>query len=154
MLKDIKNFLALSDHLLSSGMPTAQQVIEIAEAGVQIVINLAPYDTERDLAEEGSLVKSAGMEYLNIPVEWDAPTLHDLEAFMKAMDTNKDRKVLVHCRANYRATGFVALYRILRLGWKPDQAFKDLRRIWDPEDYPVWKEFIDDRLAGHERTSE
>ncbi len=148
MLNDIRNFLALSDKLLSSGMPTAEQVTDIARDGVDLVINLAPYDPERDLANEDSLVRAAGMGYLNIPVYWDAPTQGDLQAFMQVMADNQDRKVLVHCRANYRATGFVALYRILRLGWQPEEAFKDLRRIWNPEDYPVWQKFIDDRLAA------
>jgi uncharacterized protein (TIGR01244 family) len=147
VLSEIYNFLPLTNNLLSSGMPTADQVTEIAQSGVQMVINLAPFDPERDLQDEASLVKSAGMEYLSIPVEWDAPAQKDLQAFIKAMEANTDRKVLVHCRANFRATGFVTLYRILRLGWKPDEAFKDLRRIWNPEDYPVWKKFIDDNLS-------
>lgn len=37
MLEDIRNFLRLSDHLLSSGMPTAEQLAEVAEAGVEVV---------------------------------------------------------------------------------------------------------------------
>jgi uncharacterized protein (TIGR01244 family) len=154
VLSEIYNFLPLADDLLSSGMPTADQVAEIAQAGVQLVINLAPFDPARDLHDEASLVKSAGMDYLNIPVQWEAPTQADLQAFIKAMDANTGRKVLVHCRANYRATGFVTLYRILRLGWEPDAAFKNLRRIWKPEDYPVWQEFIGQSLAGQKRSSE
>ncbi len=147
MLNDIYNFLPLTDTLLSSGMPTADQVPELAQAGVELVIDLAPFGPERDLHDEASLVRSAGMDYLNIPVDWDAPAQEDLQAFIKAMDANTDRKILVHCRANFRATGFVTLYRILRLGWKPDEAFKDLRRIWNPEDSPVWKKFIDGNVS-------
>ncbi len=146
MLKDIKNFLPLTDNLLSSGMPTGDQLGEVAAAGVQLVINLAPFDPDRDLHDEAKLVKSFGMDYLNIPVDWDAPTERDLEAFLQAMDANRERKVLVHCRANYRAIGFISLYRVLKLGWQPQEAFTDLRRIWNPEDYPVWKKFLDDNL--------
>ena len=65
---------------------------------------------------------------------------------MNAMDAHKDQKMLVHCEANYRATGFVALYRILRLGWDQEEAFQDLRRIWNPEKFPVWQKFIDENL--------
>ncbi len=85
MLKDIYNFLPLTDKLLSSGMPTAVQMKSIAEAGVKVVINLAPFDPERDLKNEGLLVESLGMKYINIPVEWESPTRQNLEAFMKAM---------------------------------------------------------------------
>ncbi len=150
MLKDIKNFLPLTDKLLSSGMPTGDQLGELAAAGVQLVINLAPFNPDRDLHDEAKLVKSLGMDYLNIPVDWDAPTTQDLDTFLKAMDANRDRKVLVHCRANYRATGFISMYRVLRLGWQPQEAFKDLRRIWNPEEYPVWKKFLEDNLSRGE----
>ncbi len=147
MRMDIRNFVPLGDKLLSSGMPTANQIDALAREGVQMVINLAPFDPARDLADEGTLVSRAGMDYLNIPVDWEAPTQQDLRAFMDAMDANQERKILVHCRANYRATGFVSLYRVLRQGWEPELAFKELRTIWKPEDYPVWKRFIDDNLS-------
>lgn len=146
MIQDIRNFLQLNENLLSSGMPTAEQMKSVAEAGVKVVINLAPFDPERDLANEGSLVESLGMKYINIPVEWESPTRQNFDAFVKAMDENRDNKKLVHCRANYRATGFVTLYRILRLGWKREEAFKDLYRIWNLDEYPVWKKFFEENL--------
>jgi uncharacterized protein (TIGR01244 family) len=147
VIEEIYNFLALSDQLLCSGMPSAVQITELAAAGVRRVINLATFDPEQDPPDEASLVESLGMKYESIPVDWDAPTPQDLEAFMQVMDANGDRKVLVHCRANYRATAFIALYRILRLGWRPEAALHDVRRIWDPADYPIWDKFIKEQLA-------
>jgi protein tyrosine phosphatase (PTP) superfamily phosphohydrolase (DUF442 family) len=146
VIEDIRNFLKLNKNLLSGGMPTADQMKSVAEAGVKVVINLAPFEAERDLANEGTLVESLGMKYINIPVDWEAPVQKNLEDFIKAMDENQNEKTLVHCRANYRATGFITLYRIKRLGWKPEDAFKDLRRIWNLDEYPVWKKFIDENL--------
>ncbi len=148
MIDEIYNFLPLSDKLLTSGMPTADQLADASKSGVQMVINLAPFDPARDLADEQALVKSLGMRYLNIPVNWEHPTPQDLEEFMEAMETHRGDKLLVHCRANYRVTGFVTLYRVLRLGWDQAEAFKDLRRIWNPDEYPVWKKFIEDNLLG------
>ena len=148
MVEDIYNFLALSDKLLTSGMPTADQLIDASKSGVQMVINLAPFDPARDLAGEAALVKSLGMAYINIPVEWEHPTRQNLEEFMDAMDEHKRDKLLVHCRANYRVSSFISLYRILRLGWKQEAAFKDLRRIWNPEEFPVWKQLIEDNISS------
>ncbi len=147
MLKDIYNFLPLTDQLLSSGMPTAEQMKTIAEAEVKVVINLAPFDPEKDLKDEGALVKSLGMKYINIPVEWESPTRQNLEAFVTAMDENNNDKMLIHCRANFRASSFIMLYRVQRLGWKRDEAFKVLRQIWNPDEYPIWKKFIEDNLS-------
>jgi hypothetical protein len=65
---------------------------------------------------------------------------------MDTMDSNKDKKILVHCQANFRATAFIAMYRILRQGWTQEHAMADMHQIWDEEDYPIWKMFIDDTL--------
>ena len=147
-LEEIYNFLPLTDTLLSSGMPTADQMTEVSSAGVQVVINLALPTSERALPNEADLVRSLGMKYVGIPVEWDKPTRANLDDFMNAMDANKGSKLLVHCQANYRATGFITLYRILRLGWEQATALEDLHRIWDPGDYPVWQKFIEENLSA------
>jgi protein tyrosine phosphatase (PTP) superfamily phosphohydrolase (DUF442 family) len=68
------------------------------------------------------------MKYINVPVLWNNPMRENLDAFMDAMDSHKDKSILVHCEANYRATGFVTLYRILRLGWDRETAVKDMTR--------------------------
>lgn len=148
MLEDIYNFLALTETLLSSGMPTTGQMADVSKSGVHVVINLAMPTSESTLPDEAQLVESLGMKYIGIPVEWENPTSENLKDFMDAMDTNKEKRMLVHCQANYRATGFIALYRILRLGWDQSRAFQDLRRIWNPGDYPVWKKFIEENLAA------
>jgi hypothetical protein len=62
------------------------------------------------------------------------------------MEGNKDKKIFVHCQANFRATAFIAMYRILRQGWTPGDAMADMHQIWDEEDYPIWKMFIEATL--------
>jgi protein tyrosine phosphatase (PTP) superfamily phosphohydrolase (DUF442 family) len=153
MIEDIYHFLRLNDRLLTSGMPTAEQLADASMQGVQVVINLAMPDSDRALRDEESVVESLGMKYIGIPVEWDHPTQDDLGAFMTAMEAHKADKLLVHCQANYRVTGFMTLYRVLRLGWEPAEAFKDLRRIWNPDEYPIWKTFLEDNLPAGTRIS-
>ena len=148
MLQNIYHFLQLNDRLFTGGMPTAQQLEDASKAGVQVVINLALPDSERALQDEQSIVRSLGMQYIAIPVVWDLPTRRDLDEFMDAMDAHSDETLLVHCQANYRVSGFMALYRILRLGWDPSEALKDVRRIWNPADYPVWEKFMEANLSA------
>jgi protein tyrosine phosphatase (PTP) superfamily phosphohydrolase (DUF442 family) len=146
MFKNIYNFLPLSDSLFTGGMPTADQLEDGAQQGLQLVINLAPHDVIDALPDEAALVQSLGMQYVNIPVLWDTPTRDGLGRFMELMDQNQETKTLVHCQANFRATAFVAMYRILRQGWKPEEAMEGLQKIWDVEDYPIWKLFIEETL--------
>lgn len=146
MFEQIYNFRQLSGNLFSGGMPKAEQLIDALNHGIQVVINLAPQDEEGALSNEMELVNSLGMNYINIPVLWDNPTRNNLEDFFKAMDTHGESNILVHCQANYRATCFITLYWINRLGWEIETAFEDLRKIWNPADYPIWEKFIEENL--------
>jgi protein tyrosine phosphatase (PTP) superfamily phosphohydrolase (DUF442 family) len=147
-LEEIRNFLPLSENLLSGGMPKAEQLRDAAGQGVQVVINLALHDNPNALSEEEKLVKSLGMTYINIPVVWTHPTRENLNEFLDAMDAHNEEKVLVHCEANYRATAFPALYRILRLGWKREDALEVMHQIWSEEKYSVWKKFIEESIGN------
>jgi len=145
-MKDIYNYLFYHEKLSSSGMPKAEQMKSVAEAGVQMVINLAPHDVPDAIPNEAELVSSLGMQYLNIPVNWGTPTKDGLNIFMDAMDANKDKKIHVHCEANFRASGFILMHRVLRLGWKAEDAFAVMHTIWDEDAYPVWKMFVEDAM--------
>ena len=145
-MKDIYNFLYYNDKLSSSGMPTEDEVKLIAGANVQVVINLAPHDVPQALLNEKQLVESLGMEYIHIPVNWSTPTRDGLNVFMDEMDVNRDKKIHVHCEANFRASAFIAIYRIMRLSWQEDDALKIMRQIWDEDAYPIWKMFIEDAI--------
>lgn len=145
-MNDIYNYLHYHEKLSSSGMPTEEQVKSIADAGVQVVINLAPNDVPQAIPNEEQLVKSFGMEYIHIPVNWGTPTRDGLNIFMDKMDVNTDKKIHVHCEANFRASAFIAIYRILRLGWKEEDAFGIMHKVWDEDAYPVWKMFIESAI--------
>ncbi len=147
-LQEIHNFVPLDEQLLTGGMPTADQLRDVARAGVRTVINLAIPDAPRALPNEASIVRSLGIEYIGIPVHWEQPTRRDLDTFMDTMDTHQAEKLFVHCQANYRVSGFVLLYRVLRLGWDRERAFQDLRRIWNPAEYPTWQNFIEENLPA------
>jgi protein tyrosine phosphatase (PTP) superfamily phosphohydrolase (DUF442 family) len=147
-MKDIYHYQFLSENLSSSGMPTAEQIQEIADAGVQVVINLAPHDVPKALPNETELVTSFGMQYINIPVTWRAPESEALTQFMDAMDAHADKKIHVHCEANYRASAFIMMYRVLRQGWNKADAIPVMEKMWNPEDFPVWEAFINDNVAN------
>jgi protein tyrosine phosphatase (PTP) superfamily phosphohydrolase (DUF442 family) len=150
-MNDMFNFMSYNEQLSSSGMPTAEQMKSAAKAGVQLVINLAPHNVSDALPDEPKLVESLGMRYVNIPVTWATPTQANLKRFMDEMDAHQDKKIHVHCQANFRASAFIALYRILKLGWNRNEALEVMHKIWDEEDYSVWKMFIEDTLKGSQQ---
>ncbi len=144
MLKEIYNYLSLSDSVATAGQPTEEQIAAIAENGYELVINLGLADTEYALDNEEAVVKALGMEYVHLPIIWERPTRHDLERFFDVMDSSQDKKVFIHCAANMRVSVFMALYRILRLGWSEEKAFEWVKQIWTPNN--TWQTFIDEIL--------
>lgn len=145
-MKEIYHYQYLAENLSSSGMPTVEQMKDVAQAGVQVVINLAPHDVPNALPNEGELVRSLGMDYVNLPVIWRAPDAELLLQFMDTMDAYTGRKIHVHCEANYRASAFIMMYRVNRLGWKKEDAIPVMEKMWNPEDFPVWDKFINENL--------
>ena len=139
-LLSIYNYLPITDVLQTSGQPTEEQLRAIALSGVATVINLAPHQAENALADEASLVKSLGMNYVHLPVDFRRPTEADFEQFCDVMAQFNKAPLWVHCAANMRVSAFVFRYRINVLNHPVQQARNDLDKIWEP--FGVWRQFI------------
>jgi protein tyrosine phosphatase (PTP) superfamily phosphohydrolase (DUF442 family) len=148
-LEEITNFLIINDHLATAGMPSATQLIAIAQAGYQVVINLALSDSPGALENEAQILMENGCTYVHIPVVWESPTLEKLDQFFQTMDKYKSKKVFVHCVMNMRVSIFVYLYRILRLNQSPEKATIQVLQIWQPDD--VWENFIRNAITAHQQ---
>jgi protein tyrosine phosphatase (PTP) superfamily phosphohydrolase (DUF442 family) len=148
-LDEIDNFVPIGDRIGTSGQPRDTQLSTIAREGYAAVINLGMLDPRYCLADEAGLVASLGMDYRHIPVPFDAPTLAHLDTFIATMDEWRDRRVFVHCAANWRVSSFMALYGELRLGWTRERADAHALDLWDMNQ--CWTNFLRDgraHLAG------
>ena len=139
-LDEIKNFVAVSDRLGTAGQPSEEQLREVADAGFEVVVNLGLLDPRYCLADEAGSVAALGLAYHHIPVDFNAPQADDLGRFLGAMEGARDKKVFVHCAANYRVSSYVALYGESRLGWSPEEGDAHIRRVWEPNE--TWTRFI------------
>ncbi|WP_295621368.1 protein tyrosine phosphatase family protein [Chamaesiphon sp. GL140_3_metabinner_50] len=139
-IENITNFLQIYDRLATAGQPTVEQYSAIVSAGYRVVVNLALNDSPNALADEASLARQLGLEYIQIPVEWNAPTIEDFQAFRTVMDAHSADKIFVHCAANKRVSAFVYLYRICQ-GVEEPSAHQDLTKIWTLNE--IWAKFID-----------
>jgi len=155
MTLKIINYVEINPNLGTAGQPSLEQFADIKKAGYQVVINLNPDSAASAVEDEGSLVKSLGMDYIYIPVIWAEPKAADLEQFFNAMQQNQGRKVFVHCAMNMRVSAFVYLYRVLAEGAPEETARASMLAIWEPNE--TWQAFIDDRrksgLAGVDSTT-
>ena len=149
MLSSIYNYRQLQPELASSGQPDEGELSAIAEAGYEVVLNLALHDDPRySLPDEEATVKALGMRYVHIPVRFECPTIDDLARFYLVMEENKNAKLWVHCAANKRVSAFLGLYWHLCKDLPFEQAFALQREIWEPDE--VWVKFIDQALVRSE----
>ena len=92
------------------------------------------------------------MEYINIPVNWGSPTPSDFDLFAAVMQSAPDKKTLLHCQVNFRASSFSFLYRVIYEDVPIAQAKADLNSVWTPNS--IWISFIHEVLAQHDISPE
>lgn len=142
-------FAELSDHISTSGQPAAVDFQAIAAQGFSTVINLALPSSDHALPDEGAIVTSLGMNYVHIPVRWEAPRAEQFRRFAGLMLQLEGEKIWVHCALNMRVSCFMYLYRRHELGWSEVDARKHMDAIWNPRDNPAWAEFVDNVAASY-----
>jgi len=143
-LQDIRNYKEYSPTFASAGQPTQDQLGELKAAGFERIAYIAFSNSRGAIADEDAVVKELGMDYVHVPVIWEAPTKADFYAFAGAMQRDPDKKTLLHCQANYRASAFAFLYRVLYQGVPVAAAKADMNSIWQPNE--TWRQLIFDVL--------
>lgn len=139
-LTSIRHYMQISPRVATSGQPELEQLEAIADAGYEVVINLALTTSDFALENEAAWVTQLGMEYIHIPVEFDAPTEQDFIRFVNAMNLHREKMCFVHCALNKRVSVFMALYQLITGELSGDEAWLQIKCIWEPD--PVWQEFI------------
>jgi hypothetical protein len=68
------------------------------------------------------------------------------------MQRNTDKKTLLHCQVNARATAFSFLYRVIYEDVPIAQAKEDMNTVWQPNE--VWRDFIFAVMSENDRSPE
>jgi protein tyrosine phosphatase (PTP) superfamily phosphohydrolase (DUF442 family) len=139
-IEEITNYMAVSETLASSGQPDEMQFKEIAQAGFDVVINLAMPDSDNSIPEEGYIVTARKMIYVHLPVPFNAPTAGHLRSFFALLDAFEGKKCWVHCVVNYRVSAFMYQYFRLVRKMSTEEAKKVIIAEWNPDQ--VWRDFM------------
>jgi protein tyrosine phosphatase (PTP) superfamily phosphohydrolase (DUF442 family) len=134
------NVVPISARLVTSGQPSRVALSKLSAQGFGAVIYLAPPTVSDAVPGEADIVSKQGLEFVNIPIQFGNPTEADFQSFIEAMNRLRDRKVLVHCQVNLRASSLTFLYRVIIDREKPEQAYESVARVWSPEG--PWKKLL------------
>ena len=141
------NRVDITPRLVTSGQPSAEALAGLAAQGFDAVIYLAPPTVSDAVREEHQIVARQGLTFVNIPIRFDDPTEEDFAMFAAVLQALGERKVLVHCQVNMRASSMVFLYRTIHLKQDARKAYDSVTRIWVP--HGPWKRLIETQLAKH-----
>lgn len=141
------NIVPITPKLVTSGQPNKASLAALGELGFEADVYLAPPSVPDAVRDEGAIVGSQGLTFVNIPIRFGNPTEQDFELFAATLDALRSRKVLVHCQVNMRASSMVFLYRVLVGKEDPEHAYQDVSKVWTPDG--KWKDFIVTMLRKH-----
>ena len=132
------NVVAIDAKLVTSGQPSAAALAGLRAEGFEAVVYLAPSSVSDAVKDELSILSNQRIEFVHIPIPFGAPTDAHFEAVSAALTRLKDKKVLVHCQVNMRASTMVFLHRVLQRGESPSSAYEAVSRVWSPQG--PWKD--------------
>jgi protein tyrosine phosphatase (PTP) superfamily phosphohydrolase (DUF442 family) len=138
------NLVQIRPNLITSGQPSVEQLNSLAAQGFEAVIYLAPPTVPDAIRDEALIVAKQGLLYINIPIRFGNPTEKDFETFAAILSSLGQRKVLVHCQVNMRASAMVFLYRAIIAKEEARQAYESVSRVWVPDG--AWKKLIAEQL--------
>jgi protein tyrosine phosphatase (PTP) superfamily phosphohydrolase (DUF442 family) len=139
-VESILNYIKVNERISTSGQPSADQIVEIAQSGYGVIINLAMPDSTGAIEMEDFIAAENGMKYFHIPVPFDSPNVKHLELFIKLIVLLKNEKTWVHCAKNYRVSAFIYHYLVKVLGETEAEAKNKIFNNWQPN--AIWQEFF------------
>jgi protein tyrosine phosphatase (PTP) superfamily phosphohydrolase (DUF442 family) len=124
-VQGINNFYQVDEHVYRGAQPTTEGFKYLAKIGVKTVLDLRE-DDERS-SEEGQVVTSLGMQYVNVPMTGlTPPTATEITKILALLEDGTAGAVFVHCKSGADRTGVViAAYRIDHDHWDNSRALKE-----------------------------
>ena len=148
---EIRNFLRVNKDFCTGGQPKLEHLEKLKADGVKSILNLRQ-PSEHRAAEEEAKAKELGLRYFNIPVAFGNPNEEQVAEFLKITDDPENRPIFIHCTAAIRVGAFWMIRRVLRDGWKVDDAEEEAKKIGLRES-PHWNEFARKYIETHRKAS-
>src|SRR5215211_6055623 len=145
----IRNFLRVNKDFCTGGQPRLEHLEKLKAEGVKAIINLRQ-PSEHRAAEEEAKAKELGLRYFNIPFVFANPKDEQATEFLKLTDDPENRPAFIHCTAAIRVGAFWMIRRVLRDGWKVEDAEAEAVKVGLRES-PHWVEFARKYIETHRK---
>jgi protein tyrosine phosphatase (PTP) superfamily phosphohydrolase (DUF442 family) len=97
---------------VTGGQPTEQQLKAFKAAGGEVVIDNRDPMEPRPF-DEPAAVRTAGLEYINLPIVHGAVTVDTMKQMHQAVKKLEGRKALLHCSSGNRTAAALIPYMMI-----------------------------------------
>jgi protein tyrosine phosphatase (PTP) superfamily phosphohydrolase (DUF442 family) len=120
-MRGVPNLHKVSDNLYRSAQPTAEGMRNLKKMGVETIVSLRSFHTDRDE------IGDTGLAYEHIHMKAWHPEEEDIVRFLQIVTCPQKGPVLVHCQHGADRTGAMcAVYRVAIQGWTKEEAVKEM----------------------------
>lgn len=147
LVEGIENVVPVCPRIYSGGQPPdAASFQKLAALGVKTVVSVDGAKPDVEAA------KAAGLEYIHIPIGYDAIEPEQAAAMAKVLKTH-DGTIFIHCHHGlHRGPAMAGLVLRLETGASPEEAAAFMEKAGTGADYKgLWRdvrEFTPERIAG------
>jgi len=120
-VEGVPNLHKVSDTLYRSAQPSAAGMKKLKGMGIETVVNLRSFHSDRDEIGE------TGLAYEHVTMKAWHPEEEDAVRFLQIVTNPKRSPILVHCQHGADRTGTMcALYRVAVQGWNKEEALREM----------------------------
>jgi uncharacterized protein (TIGR01244 family) len=149
-IEGITNFAQVETTVACAGAVTPSAVAGIKKMGFASIINLR-LDTEKgaDIDAEAAAAKAAGINFVHLPVNGNAPDPAVADRFLKFITEPGNQPAFIHCASGNRAAAMWLIKRVLIDKWDNDRAWEEASQLGSIS--PVMKTFALDYIQAHKK---
>jgi uncharacterized protein (TIGR01244 family) len=143
--------MKINDQVTVGPQPSEEEIQKLGQQGFKSVVNFRTEgEDEQPLSPqaEGQKVKSAGMDYLHIPVSMKAMGPELVDQFRQKYP-DLPKPVFAHCKSGKRAGAMVMMDMAVEHGMTGEQTLQQAEKMGFKCDQPELKEFVKSYVDSH-----
>ena len=126
----ITNFARVETTVACAGAVTPASVAEIKKMGFRSIINLRlANEPGADIDAEAAAAKTAGINFVHLPLNGAAPDPAVVERFLKVVTESGSQPAFIHCASGNRAAAMWLIKRVLIDKWDNDRASAEAAQL-------------------------
>jgi uncharacterized protein (TIGR01244 family) len=139
------------DAVVACGGATETSALKGLKAdGFKTIINLRqPTEQGANIEQNAAEAKSLGLNYVNIPVNGQAPDPKAVDQFLETIANKANQPAYIHCASASRVGALWLVKRVLQDGWAVEKATEEAKMI-GLRSAPLEK-FALDYIAAHKK---